>query len=193
MTPSSSDSGRIVAAGLTKIFGAVRAVTDLSFAVEPGSVTGFLGPNGAGKTTTLRMILGLATPTSGVGTVSGLRYVDLPDPGRTVGAIPAPSTKSIVKTITHITDTATPEPSHVGQAVKFTGTVNPNPVGGSVSWTDGGTAIAGCTARPVNTSTGRATCNVTFNTLGTHPIIATYSGDAFYAGSQSPTLNHMVT
>jgi ABC-2 type transport system ATP-binding protein len=87
MTPSSSDTGRIVAAGLTKIFGAVRAVTDLSFAVEPGSVTGFLGPNGAGKTTTLRMILGLATPTSGVGTVSGLRYVDLPDPGRTVGAI----------------------------------------------------------------------------------------------------------
>jgi ABC-2 type transport system ATP-binding protein len=50
-------------------------------------VTGFLGPNGAGKTTTLRMILGLATPTSGVGTVNGLRYVELPDPGRTVGAV----------------------------------------------------------------------------------------------------------
>src|ERR1700682_1244859 len=87
MTPSRSDAGRIVANGLTKVFGAVVAVTDLSFTVEPGSVTGFLGPNGAGKTTTLPMILGLATPTSGVGTVSGLRYVDLPDPGRTVGAV----------------------------------------------------------------------------------------------------------
>lgn len=87
MTGATTDAGRIVAAGLTKTFGAIKAVSDLSFTVEPGSVTGFLGPNGAGKTTTLRMILGLATPTSGVGTVSGLRYVDLPDPGRTVGAV----------------------------------------------------------------------------------------------------------
>lgn len=87
MSASTSDAGRIVASGLTKTFGPVHAVTDLSFTVEPGSVTGFLGPNGAGKTTTLRMILGLATPTAGVGTVSGQRYVDLPDPGRTVGAV----------------------------------------------------------------------------------------------------------
>jgi ABC-2 type transport system ATP-binding protein len=87
MTATTNDAGRIVASGLTKTFGAVLAVSDLSFTVEPGSVTGFLGPNGAGKTTTLRMILGLATPTSGVGTVSGLRYADLPDPGGTVGAV----------------------------------------------------------------------------------------------------------
>ena len=50
--------------GLTKRFGAVTAVDDLSFTVRPGHVTGFLGPNGAGKTTTMRMILGLAAPTS---------------------------------------------------------------------------------------------------------------------------------
>ena len=71
---------------LTKRFGAVTAVEDLSFAVRPGRVTGFLGPNGAGKTTTLRMLLGLVRPTSGTALVGGRRYVDLPDPARTVGA-----------------------------------------------------------------------------------------------------------
>ena len=71
---------------LTKRFGAVHAVEDLSFAVAPGRVTGFLGPNGAGKTTTLRVLLGLVAPTSGTATIGGRRYVDLPDPLRTVGA-----------------------------------------------------------------------------------------------------------
>jgi ABC-2 type transport system ATP-binding protein len=80
-------AGRIVASGLTKVFGEIKAVEDLSFTVEPGSVTGFLGPNGAGKTTTLRMILGLATPTAGTGTISGVAYARLPHPGRTVGAV----------------------------------------------------------------------------------------------------------
>jgi ABC-2 type transport system ATP-binding protein len=79
--------GRIVATGLRKVFGEVTAVDGLSFSVEPGSVTGFLGPNGAGKTTTLRMILGLAEPTSGTGTISGVAYAHLPAPGRTVGAV----------------------------------------------------------------------------------------------------------
>ncbi len=49
------ESGRIVVSGVTKTFGEVRAVADLSFTVEPGKVTGFLSPNGAGKTTTLRV------------------------------------------------------------------------------------------------------------------------------------------
>ena len=48
------------AVGLTKRFGELTAVDDLSFRIEAGSVTGFLGPNGAGKTTTMRMLLGLA-------------------------------------------------------------------------------------------------------------------------------------
>jgi ABC-2 type transport system ATP-binding protein len=55
-----NEDGRIVVAGLTKTYGTLRAVDDLSFTVEPGTITGFLGPNGAGKTTTLRMLLGLA-------------------------------------------------------------------------------------------------------------------------------------
>jgi ABC-2 type transport system ATP-binding protein len=72
---------------LTKRFGAVTAVDDVSFAVEPGLVTGFLGPNGAGKTTTLRMILGLARPTGGSATVNGHPYRRLDHPARAVGAV----------------------------------------------------------------------------------------------------------
>ncbi len=72
---------------LTKRFGPVTAVDAVSFEVQPGVVTGYLGPNGAGKTTTLRMILGLAHPTSGEATVEGKRYVELDEPTRTVGAV----------------------------------------------------------------------------------------------------------
>jgi ABC-2 type transport system ATP-binding protein len=64
----------------------VQAVSDLSFTVEPGRVTGFLGPNGAGKSTSLRVLLGLVTPTSGRATIGGARYATLPDPMRRVGA-----------------------------------------------------------------------------------------------------------
>jgi ABC-2 type transport system ATP-binding protein len=79
--------GRIVVSGLTKQFKKVRAVDNLSFTVEPGTVTGFLGPNGAGKTTTLRMLLGLIQPTAGTATIGGLHYADLPRPLETVGAV----------------------------------------------------------------------------------------------------------
>ena len=79
--------GRIVVAGLSKSFGTVRAVDNLSFTVEPGSVTGFLGPNGAGKTTTLRMLLGLVTPTSGTATIGGVSYDRISHPMQTVGAV----------------------------------------------------------------------------------------------------------
>jgi ABC-2 type transport system ATP-binding protein len=74
-------------AGLTKDYGKQRVVDDLSFSVRRGGVTGFLGPNGAGKTTTLRMLLGLATPTSGSALVLGRRYQDLDDPTRALGAL----------------------------------------------------------------------------------------------------------
>jgi ABC-2 type transport system ATP-binding protein len=77
----------ISARNLTKVFGSEIAVDDLSFEVEPGRVTGFLGPNGAGKTTTLRMILGLARPTSGDARVCGYRYPDLEAPTQRVGAL----------------------------------------------------------------------------------------------------------
>jgi ABC-2 type transport system ATP-binding protein len=72
--------------GLTKHFGPVRAVDGVSFTVTPGTLTGFLGPNGAGKTTTLRMLLSLVEPDSGLATIGGQRYRDIPDPVHHVGA-----------------------------------------------------------------------------------------------------------
>ena len=80
-------SPAIVARGLTKRFGAVTAVQDLSFEVRPGRVTGFLGPNGAGKSTTMRMVLGLVRPTSGSATVLGMSYASLDRPSTSVGAV----------------------------------------------------------------------------------------------------------
>ena len=77
----------IEAVGLTKQFGPSHAVSNLSFQVPAGSITGFVGPNGAGKTTTLRMLLGLVAPTSGHATIGGVPFRDLPHPARTVGAV----------------------------------------------------------------------------------------------------------
>jgi ABC-2 type transport system ATP-binding protein len=72
---------------LTKRFGERTAVDDVSFRVEPGTVTGFLGANGAGKTTTLRMLVGLSDPDAGDEIVLGGRYRELPNPGRRVGVL----------------------------------------------------------------------------------------------------------
>jgi ABC-2 type transport system ATP-binding protein len=72
---------------LTKDFGSIRAVDDISFEVLPGRVVGVIGPNGSGKTTTLRMLLGLVTPTSGEALVGGVRFADLDEPARQVGAV----------------------------------------------------------------------------------------------------------
>ncbi|MBO0877276.1 MAG: ATP-binding cassette domain-containing protein [Pseudonocardia sp.] len=80
-------SGRVEVRNLTKRFGPVEAVRDLSFTVEPGQVTGFLGPNGAGKTTTLRAALGLVTPTEGEVAINGVRFDQLASPGTVVGAV----------------------------------------------------------------------------------------------------------
>ena len=74
------------AESLTKRFGDVVAVDDLSFELEQGTITGFLGPNGAGKTTTLLMLLGLVAPTSGTALVFGRPYAQLAQPSRQVGA-----------------------------------------------------------------------------------------------------------
>ena len=77
----------IEVAGLSKRYGATTAVDDVSFAVRPGSVTGFLGPNGAGKSTTLRIMVGLTPPTAGRATILGVPYAQLPNPGRHVGVL----------------------------------------------------------------------------------------------------------
>jgi ABC-2 type transport system ATP-binding protein len=77
----------IEVAGLTKRYGKTLAVADLSFRVEPGSVTGFLGPNGAGKSTTLRAILGLVRADAGAATIFGRPYRALERPLERVGAV----------------------------------------------------------------------------------------------------------
>jgi ABC-2 type transport system ATP-binding protein len=77
----------VVAESLTKRYGMVLAVDDLSFTLQPGTITGFLGPNGAGKTTTLRMVLGLTEPTSGRALVLGEPYAALTQPALSIGAV----------------------------------------------------------------------------------------------------------
>ena len=77
----------IEAHALTKRYGPVTAVDQLSFDVRPGVVTGFLGPNGSGKSTTMRLILGLDAADHGTVKVAGRAYHDLPFPLREVGAL----------------------------------------------------------------------------------------------------------
>ncbi|MDQ4052163.1 MAG: ATP-binding cassette domain-containing protein [Actinomycetota bacterium] len=77
----------ITVEGLTKTYGGFTAVNDVSFACQPGRVTGFLGPNGAGKTTTMRVMVGLTPATAGRVTIGGHLYRDLPNPGRHVGVL----------------------------------------------------------------------------------------------------------
>ena len=77
----------VVAESLTKRYGELLAVDGLSFALMPGTITGFLGPNGAGKTTTLRMLLGLAAPTAGRALVFGRSFAELARPASRVGAV----------------------------------------------------------------------------------------------------------
>jgi ABC-2 type transport system ATP-binding protein len=101
----------ITAHGLAKHYGKTVAVSDLSFDVTPGAVTGFLGPNGSGKSTTMRMIMGLDTPTAGTALVNGQPYRDLRWPLRQVGALldakafhPARSAYNHLLTLTQTND-----------------------------------------------------------------------------------------
>ena len=73
--------------GLSKRYGEVLAVDQLTFTLDRGTITGFLGPNGAGKSTTLRLLLGLAQPSAGEALVFGRPYRELQDPLRKVGAL----------------------------------------------------------------------------------------------------------
>jgi ABC-2 type transport system ATP-binding protein len=85
--PIVSAESAVVADSLTKRFGSLLAVDSLSFALAPGTITGFLGPNGAGKTTTLRMLLGLAKPSAGSARILGRAYGELEQPALRVGAV----------------------------------------------------------------------------------------------------------
>src|SRR3982074_2912491 len=77
----------IEARNLTKRYGETTAVSDLTFTVKPGIVTGFLGPNGSGKSTTMRLILGLDAPSDGEVKCDGKRYAEFQAPLHEVGAL----------------------------------------------------------------------------------------------------------
>jgi ABC-2 type transport system ATP-binding protein len=106
--PSAPEVPVVRAESLTKRFGGIVAVDDLSFALAPGTITGFLGPNGAGKTTTLRMVLGLAAPSNGRALVFDRLYADLPQAALRVGAVleatdfhPGRSGRDHLRTLSH--------------------------------------------------------------------------------------------
>lgn len=87
MPATAQNNPAIEASNLTKRYGATTAVDDLSFTIDPGTISGFLGPNGAGKTTTFKMLVGLASPTSGKARLLGQTYAGLHDPIQRVGAM----------------------------------------------------------------------------------------------------------
>jgi ABC-2 type transport system ATP-binding protein len=75
--------------GLTKWYGGLKAVSDVSFALQAGEVLGYVGPNGSGKTTTVNMVTGLVSPTSGEVRFQGTRIdTDLVEYRRHVGCVP---------------------------------------------------------------------------------------------------------
>jgi Bacterial Ig-like domain (group 3)/Divergent InlB B-repeat domain len=84
-------------------------------------------------------------------------------------------------------------PAAIGQTITYTATVSPVPDGGTVAFTDGGASISGCGSVTVDTSTGRASCQVSYGASGSHAIVAAYSGDAAFAGSQSGPLTQNVS
>src|SRR5262245_29783348 len=85
--PDESVVAMIEVTALTRTYGGLRAVDNVTFTAQPGRVTGFLGPNGAGKSTTMRVMVGLTPPSHGSATVLGRRYAELPNPGREVGVL----------------------------------------------------------------------------------------------------------
>ncbi|HSJ29033.1 MAG TPA: ATP-binding cassette domain-containing protein [Acidimicrobiia bacterium] len=102
---------RLAVERLTKRYGTHLAVDDLTFSIGSGVIAGFLGPNGAGKTTTFRMLVGLASPTSGRAEIDGQTYGELADPGHRVGAMleisgyhPTRSARDHLRTLAHVID-----------------------------------------------------------------------------------------
>ena len=101
-------------------------------------------------------------------------------------------TQTVNKAATTTALSSSANPSVIGGQVTYTATVSPVPDGGTVAFTDGGTPIAGCGAVKVSTTTGKATCQVTYPATGRHTITVAYSGDASFAASTSAALTQQV-
>ena len=100
-------------------------------------------------------------------------------------------TQVISSTSTALVSSA--NPSAPGQQVTYTATVSPVPDGGTIAFTDGGSTITGCGSATVDPGTGEATCQTSYPATGTHQIQAVYSGDQYFAGSESTTLTQTVS
>jgi hypothetical protein len=90
--------------------------------------------------------------------------------------------------VTTITVTSSQNPAVFGQQVTFKASVSPVPDGGTVAFADNGTTVGGCGGVAVNTTTGAASCQVSYSAVGAHTIQAAYSGDTSFGGSQSAAL-----
>ncbi len=101
-------------------------------------------------------------------------------------------TEVVKKAATSIKVVSSANPSKVGKALMYIATVSPKPGGGTVKFTDGGHTISGCAAVAVSGSTGKATCQVTYHSPGTHRIQAVFSGHAAFLGSSSPVVTQEV-
>ncbi len=107
------------------------------------------------------------------------------------------TTAPLTQVVTSLSATTTSlsssvEPSVVNQQVTYTATIAPVPNGGTVAFNDGGTSISGCSSQAVSTSSGKATCVVTYTSTGSHSIKAVYSGDSAYKTSTSSALAQYV-
>jgi hypothetical protein len=122
-------------------------------------------------------LLFVANQTSGSGDqVTAFRIANTPPPSPTSEAL-----------------SSSTNPSAVGQAVTFTATVSPAPDAGTVAFTEGGSPIAGCGAVAISAGSARATCTTAFSNAGDYAIAASYSGDAYYAGSASSLMQAVTT
>jgi hypothetical protein len=98
-------------------------------------------------------------------------------------------TASATTTLTSVASSS--NPSTVGGGVTYTATVAPTPNGGTVAFTDNSTTLSGCGAVAVNTTTGKATCTTSYSVVGSHTIVATYSGDTNFASSNGSLTQHV--
>lgn len=131
MTQNKKGSYPITFDNVSKSYGGALVVDRLSFAVEPGRVTGFLGPNGAGKSTTMKILLGLASANDGHATIGGLTYGELTDPTGTVGASvesdafhPGRSGRNHLRILADATGTPTDRVDEVLELVDLTDAAN---------------------------------------------------------------------
>jgi Bacterial Ig-like domain (group 3)/IPT/TIG domain/Pentapeptide repeats (8 copies) len=161
-------------------------------AITPtGTVTFSDGSTSLGTGTLLNGIATLTTGSLGVGQHSITASYAGDDNFN--GSASTALTETVNFSATTVTITTSPNPSTVGTQVTYTATVSPVPTdGGTVKFTDNGTAVSGCAAQPVS-STGTAICTTAPNTVGAHNITATFSGTGTFAASTSATVTQIVT